>query len=49
MTKALTCLDMIAAKVMKKYEKIQNMSKNEKTLTLLDMIAAKVMKKYKNI
>ena len=49
MTKTLTFLDMIAAKIMNKYKKHKKCQKMTKTLTLLDMIAAKIMKKYKNI
>ena len=43
MTKTLTFLTMIAAKIMNKYEKRQKMTK---TLTCFDMIAAKIMKTY---
>ena len=44
MTKTLTFLTMIAAKIMKNYEKSQNMTK---TLTFLTMIATKIMNNYK--
>ena len=48
MTKTLTCLDMIAAKIMNKYKKIQKMSNNDKNIDILNMIAAKKMKNNKN-
>ena len=49
MTKTLTFLNMIAAKIMNNYENLQKIQKMTKALTFLDMIAAKIMKKYKQI
>ena len=46
MTKTLTFLDMVAAKIMNKYKKIQKMSNNDKKMTFLNMIAAKIMNNY---
>ena len=46
MTKTLTFLNMIAAKIMKNYETCQNMTN---TLTFLTMIAAKIMKHYEQL
>ena len=43
MTKTLTFLTMIAAKIMNNYEKLPKMTK---ALTFLTMIAAKIMKNY---
>ena len=45
MTKTLTFLTMIAAKIINKYEKLSKMTK---TLTFLTMIASKIMKNYEN-
>ena len=46
-TKTLTFLSMIAAKIMNNYKKIKKNDKNmTKTLTLLNMIAAKIMKSW---
>ena len=36
MTKQLTCLNMIAAKIMKKYKQILNMTKNDKTIDMFE-------------
>ena len=36
MTTTLTFLDMIAAKIMKKYKQIQNMSKNDKNIDMFE-------------
>ena len=56
MQKQLTCLNMIAAKIMKKYKKWPNMTKNDKQwqkwqkqLTFLNMVAAKIMKTYEKL
>ena len=46
MTKYIDILTMIAAKIMKNYEKLAKMTK---TLTFLTMIAAKIMKNDKKI
>ena len=36
MTKTLTFLNMIAAKIMKNYKKKQNMTKNDKTIDMFE-------------
>ena len=36
MTNTLTCLDMIAAKIMNKYKQIQKMSKNDKNIDIFE-------------
>ena len=47
MSKTLTFLNMIAAKIMKNYENYQKLQKMTKTMTFLNMIAAKIMTNYK--
>ena len=48
MTKTLTFLNMIAAKIMKKYKNIFEMIKQmQKNMTCLNIIAAKQMKNHK--
>ena len=49
MTKTLTFLDMIAANIMKKYEKYKTCQNMTKTLTFLNMIAAKNLKNYSEL
>ena len=49
MTKTLTFLDMLAAKIMNKYKKYNKCQNMTKTLTFLNMIAAKIMENNKEI
>ena len=49
MTDTLTCLNMIAAKIMKNNKKYKTLQKMTKTLTCLNMIAAKIMKRYSEL
>ena len=49
MTKTLTFLNMIAAKIMKNNKKYKNGKNDQKTLTFLNMIAVKIMKRYSQL
>ena len=49
MTKTLTFLDMIAAKIMKKYKKIQNMTKHDKTIDIFEYDCSEIINNYEKL
>ena len=49
MTKQLTFLNMIAAKIMNVYEQLTKMSENDKHIDIFEYDCSEKMKNYKNI